>query len=310
MRILLDRCANGKFAPSKIAPDKCSKKYPRRRRNRWAESNGYAKNHTQNLGSAIGIARNSDVQEGINDNRQQKRIRCQKAYASPEPRAPRVGPKAAKRGEEETRCGTHCAEDKEERKSSKSESVWHTRTRGVAQYRLKTWSSDAGLRQRQAKLIYPNHPSPPWLTDDAAPRSVEPIVKRHSQQGSIKVLPSSRAVKVADPTARYHCRVKVIGINATGVEKAILPVRVVGYAAAVGASEIKAHTFIPGIAHQTTTGRLDSNGGRPKVGPQGSISAADGAIAESEGARKAADMNSNSAAVARGTWEGGVHHGA
>ena len=27
--------------------------------------------------------------------------------------------------------------------------------------------SDAGLRQRQTKLIYPNHRLPPWLTEDA-----------------------------------------------------------------------------------------------------------------------------------------------
>src|ERR1700722_12918725 len=136
MRLLLDSCADGKFAPSKIAPDKYTKKYPRRRRNRWAECYSDAKNHTQNLGSAVAIARDADVHEGINDNRQQKRIRCQKAYASPEPRAPRVGPKAAKRGEEEARSGTNCAQGKEDRKSSKSESVWHARTRDGTQYRL------------------------------------------------------------------------------------------------------------------------------------------------------------------------------
>jgi hypothetical protein len=28
--------------------------------------------------------------------------------------------------------------------------------------------SDAGLRQRQTKLIYPNHRPPPWLIEDAA----------------------------------------------------------------------------------------------------------------------------------------------
>jgi hypothetical protein len=142
------------------------------------------------------------------------------------------------------------------------------------------------------------------------PRSLEPIVRRHSHQRSIKVLPSSRAVKVADPTASYHGRVEVVGINTTGVEKAILPVNVVGYAATVGASVIKAHPFIPGITRQPTLRCLDANGGWPIVSPQGSISAADGAIARSEGARKAADVNSNSAAVARGSWETGLRHGA
>jgi hypothetical protein len=37
--------------------------------------------------------------------------------------------------------------------------------------------SDAGLRQRQTKALYPNHRLPPWLTEDAAPRSLEPIVR-------------------------------------------------------------------------------------------------------------------------------------
>ena len=85
---------------------------------------------------------------------------------------------------------------------------------------------------------------------------------------------------------------------------------VVGYAATLGASVIKAHSFIPGITRQATSRRFDSDGSRLKVSPQGSISATDGAIASSEGAGKAADMNSNSAAVARGSWEGGLRHGA
>jgi hypothetical protein len=74
-------------------------------------------------------------------------------------------------------------------------------------------------------------------------------------------------------------------------------VRVMGYAATVGAPVIEAHSFIPGITQQATSRRLDSNGGRPKVGPQGSISTADGAIAGGEGTRKAADMNSNGTAM-------------
>jgi hypothetical protein len=34
---------------------------------------------------------------------------------------------------------------------------------------LTTRLSDAGLRQRQTKALYPNHRSPPWPTEDAAP---------------------------------------------------------------------------------------------------------------------------------------------
>ena len=38
---------------------------------------------------------------------------------------------------------------------------------GVLKSRITMRLSDAGLRQRQTKLIYPNHRSPPWLTEDA-----------------------------------------------------------------------------------------------------------------------------------------------
>jgi hypothetical protein len=38
--------------------------------------------------------------------------------------------------------------------------------------------SDVGLRCRQTKLIYPNHRLPLWPNEDAAPRSLEPIVRR------------------------------------------------------------------------------------------------------------------------------------
>jgi hypothetical protein len=37
--------------------------------------------------------------------------------------------------------------------------------------------SDAELRRRKTKLIYPNHRFPPWLNGDDTPRSLEPIVR-------------------------------------------------------------------------------------------------------------------------------------
>jgi hypothetical protein len=37
--------------------------------------------------------------------------------------------------------------------------------------------SDAGLRRRETELLYLNHRLPPWLTEDAATRSLEPIVR-------------------------------------------------------------------------------------------------------------------------------------
>ena len=39
--------------------------------------------------------------------------------------------------------------------------------------------SDAGVRRRQTKLIYPNHRSPSWLIEDTTPRSLEPIVRHY-----------------------------------------------------------------------------------------------------------------------------------
>jgi hypothetical protein len=37
--------------------------------------------------------------------------------------------------------------------------------------------SDAGLRQHQTKALYANHRLPPWPNEDAALRSLEPIVR-------------------------------------------------------------------------------------------------------------------------------------
>jgi hypothetical protein len=67
---LLDGCADGKFAPSKMAPEKYSKYYPKRRRGQWAEGDSCSNNHAQNFGPAVGITRDTDVREAISDNRQ------------------------------------------------------------------------------------------------------------------------------------------------------------------------------------------------------------------------------------------------
>src|SRR3984893_7031 len=67
---LLDDCANGDFALSKIAPSKDSNYYSQRRRDQRAKNNSYAKNHPQNVGPAVGTTRDTDVHEGICDHRQ------------------------------------------------------------------------------------------------------------------------------------------------------------------------------------------------------------------------------------------------
>jgi len=46
--------------------------------------------------------------------------------------------------------------------------------------RLTMRLSDAGPHRRQTKALYFNHRPPPWPNEDAAPRSLEPIVRgRH-----------------------------------------------------------------------------------------------------------------------------------
>ena len=50
--------------------------------------------------------------------------------------------------------------------------------RATMQRRLTMSLSDARLRERKTKLFYPNHRSPPWLTEDTTPRSLEPIFRR------------------------------------------------------------------------------------------------------------------------------------
>jgi len=50
--------------------------------------------------------------------------------------------------------------------------------------------SDAGLRRHRTKLIYPNHRPAPWLTQDATPRSLEPIV-RHPRNIALSALAHS-----------------------------------------------------------------------------------------------------------------------
>jgi hypothetical protein len=51
--------------------------------------------------------------------------------------------------------------------------------------------SDAGLRGRQTKALYPDHRLPPWLNEDAAPRSLEPIVRFAFATGATVLRPHS-----------------------------------------------------------------------------------------------------------------------
>ena len=62
--------------------------------------------------------------------------------------------------------------------------------------------SDAGLRQRRTKTLYPNHRSPPSPAEDAASRSLEPIVR-----GRLRITVKSKYDKLAYtpiPSAMLH----------------------------------------------------------------------------------------------------------
>jgi hypothetical protein len=63
--------------------------------------------------------------------------------------------------------------------------TWHWDVRAMSpRWGLTMRLSDAGLRRRRTKVLYPNHRSPPWLTEDPTPRSLEPIVRRqHTARG-------------------------------------------------------------------------------------------------------------------------------
>src|SRR5580658_10059733 len=60
--------------------------------------------------------------------------------------------------------------------------------------------SDAGLRQRPTKLLYPNHRLPPWLIEDATPRSLEPIVRRSRRGGHYMIMGPTPSTKRAPNT--------------------------------------------------------------------------------------------------------------
>src|SRR5258708_5088786 len=56
--------------------------------------------------------------------------------------------------------------------------------RKAATWRLTIRLSDARLRRRQTELVYPNHRPTPWLIEDVASRSLEPIVRRYARDFS------------------------------------------------------------------------------------------------------------------------------
>ena len=51
-------------------------------------------------------------------------------------------------------------------------------TRPADTMQLTMWLSDAGLRRRKTKILYPDHRPSPWFTEGDTPRSLEPIVRR------------------------------------------------------------------------------------------------------------------------------------
>ncbi len=73
---------------------------------------------------------------------------------------------------------------------------------------------DAGLRRRTTKLIDPDHRPSPWLTEDAAPRSLEPIVRPYVSSQNIRPISSPRSKPHRNPAAKM--RSGEVGIGGTG----------------------------------------------------------------------------------------------
>jgi len=71
--------------------------------------------------------------------------------------------------------------------------------------------SDAGLRRRQTKLIYLDHRPPPWLIEDATPRSLEPFVS--GRTATSNAASSETKVRPASCTARRNGCVAVHPTN-------------------------------------------------------------------------------------------------
>src|SRR5258708_1645932 len=64
--------------------------------------------------------------------------------------------------------------------------------------------SDAGLRHRQTKMLYPNHRLPPWLTEDTTPRSLEPIVRGRTGRRPHRPVAGDRVLPTSAPAYRVR----------------------------------------------------------------------------------------------------------
>ena len=73
--------------------------------------------------------------------------------------------------------------------------------------------NDVGLRRRQTKLIYPNQRSPPWLAEDAAPRSLQPIVRQPHALTFLRAMTLARIPAYTADWARGNLRFEQSNIS-------------------------------------------------------------------------------------------------
>ena len=64
--------------------------------------------------------------------------------------------------------------------------------------------SDAGLRRHQTKAVYPDHRLPPWPNGDAAPRSLQPIVRVYANAKKSPVRLPIKANQIKTGTIPIH----------------------------------------------------------------------------------------------------------
>jgi hypothetical protein len=104
--------------------------------------------------------------------------------------------------------------------------------------RLTMRLSDAGLHQRRTKALYLNHRLPPWFTEAATPRSLEPIVRQSLALQFVLPLPTASyqpipdlrlLAKIQPPSLSEHAEVEKGGAIASTPIASLMPRRTLGF---------------------------------------------------------------------------------
>jgi hypothetical protein len=135
----------------------------------------------------------------------------------------------------------------------------------------------------------------------ATPRCLQRGPSGEAGSGSpslISPCPRSGTIELADAGAFQHCWFEIRRVHGDGAASPFLSVLIVRDATARPAAKVGPNLAPPGITHQATLRRLDTNRARPVVRPKCAIAATDGTIAARHGARCSTHVNADGTAVA------------